>query len=152
MTNRRLACLTLVAAMAATALPAAPALADGAASTRNIILGGAAATLLILNHNKKVHEKYAEKDRRQAHTEAARENAVAAYESERQAYQHEAALVSSYKHEVAIQHQEIVSLRHQLAMARRGPTQHVANAPAPTVRPLVAGARIASTSYGWGNL
>ena len=59
MTKRRLACFTFAAALAATALPSAPALADGAASTRNILLGGAAATLLIINHNRKVHQKYA---------------------------------------------------------------------------------------------
>jgi hypothetical protein len=156
MFNRRLACLTLATALGATAIPAAPALADGAASTRNIILGGAAAaaTLLIINHNKKVHEKYAEYDRRQAATESQAQNAQAAYQSERSAYNHEAALVSSLKHEVAIQHQEVVSLRHQLAMTQRRPAPaHVASQPAP--HPLVAGARatqVASVSYGWGAL
>jgi hypothetical protein len=149
MTKRRLACLSLCAALAATAAPAAPALADGAASTRNIIFGGAAiaGTLLIINHNKKVHEKYAEYDRRQAQTQAAANNAEAAYESERSAYAHEAALVSSYKHEVAIQHQEVLRLRHQIAMAK------------PAFQPLVAGARVtqpsmrlANVSYGWGTL
>ena len=159
MTKRRLACLSLCAALAATAAPAAPALADGAASTRNIILGGAAVagTLLIINHNKKVHEKYAEYDRRQAQTQAAANNAEAAYESERSAYMHEAALVSAYKHEVAIQHQEVLRLRHQIAMANRART-NVAQAQ-PAFRPLVAGARVseptmrlANVSYGWGTL
>ncbi|HTD32357.1 MAG TPA: hypothetical protein VK665_01755 [Candidatus Elarobacter sp.] len=169
MTKRRLACLSLAAALATTALPAAPALADGAASTRNILIGGAAAALLIINHNKKVHEKYAEYDRRQASTQAEANNAEAAYESERQAYAHEAALVSSYQHEVAVQHQEV--LRLQIAMDQRARTQNVAQArPAPAqpaFHPLVADARtsngnapasapaparIASTgtTYGWG--
>jgi hypothetical protein len=156
MTNRRLACLSLAATLAITAFPAAPALADGAASTRNIIIGGAAAALLIINHNKKVHEKYAEKDRRQAETQAAANNAEAAYASERQAYQHEAAMNASYRHEVAIQHQEVLRLRHQLAMSRgRAPAQHVAAAKQPVFRPLVAGARVANQSnqsLGWGAL
>jgi len=161
MTKRRLACLSLAATMAMTVAPAAPALADGAASTRNILIGGAAAALLIINHNKKVHEKYAEYDRRQASTQAEANNAEAAYESERQAYAHEAALVASYKHEVAVQHEEVLRLRHQIAMSQRGNSVHVAQAQ-PAFHPLVAGARVtqpveqparvASVSYGWGTL
>ena len=167
MINRRLACLSLAATLAATTLPAAPALADGAASTRNIIIGGAAAALLIINHNKKVHEKYAEYDRRQASTQAEANNAEAAYESERSAYNHEAALVASYRHEVAVQHQEVLRLRHQIAMSQRARTQNVAQA-RPAFHPLVAAARTntvasngsanaaptriasASNTYGWG--
>ena len=160
MTKRRLACLTLAAALATTAMPAAPALADGAASTRNIIIGGAAATLLILNHNRKVHQKYAEKDRAVARQQARASNAEAAYESERQAYAHEAALVTSYRHEVAVQHQEVLRLRHQIAMSRHA--THVAAAQSrPAFHPLVAAAtsrpdrgatRVANVSYGWGAL
>ncbi len=61
MLKRSLASLALAATMAVTIVPAAPALADGAASTRNII-GGAAVvggTLLIINHNKQVHAREA---------------------------------------------------------------------------------------------
>ncbi len=162
MTKRRLACFTLAAALATTAMPAAPALADGAASTRNIIIGGAAATLLILNHNRKVHEKYAEKDRAIARQQARASDAESAYYSERQAYAHEAALVASYRHEIAVQHQEVLRLRHQIAMSKRS-TQHVAATPSrPAFHPLVAGAtyrpergttRVANaSSYGWGAL
>ena len=165
MTKRRLACLSLAAALATTVVPAAPALADGAASTRNIIIGGAAAALLIINHNKKVHQKYAEYDRRQAATQAEANNAEAAYESERSAYAHEAALVGSYQHEVSVQHQEVMRLRHELALAqsRSAQTRHVAAAQ-PAFRPLVASARVTNpaprttriasttTSYGWGTL
>jgi galactokinase len=159
MTKRRLACLSLCAALAVTAAPAAPALADGAASTRNIIIGGAAAALLIINHNKKVHEKYADYDRRQAQTQAAANNAEAAYESERQAYAHEASLVAAYKHEVAVQHQEVLRLRHEVAMANRRADANVAQNQ-PAFHPLVAGARVndpapvrlANVSYGWGTL
>jgi hypothetical protein len=157
MTKRNLACLTLAAVLGATTIPAAPALADGAASTRNIILGGAAVagTLLIINHNKKVHQKYAEYDRRQAETQAAANNAQAAYQSERQAYSHEAALVSAYKHEVAIQHDEVTRLRQQLAMRNTSSAQRVASAPvnAPVVaRGNGAPRQLANVSYGWGAL
>jgi hypothetical protein len=38
----------------------APALADGAASTRNILVGGAAAALLITNYNHKKRQRQAE--------------------------------------------------------------------------------------------
>jgi hypothetical protein len=166
MTNRRLACLSLAATLAATALPVTPALADGAASTRNIIFGGAAAAagaLIIINHNRKVHQKYAEYDRRQAQTAAEASNAEAAYASERSAYQHEAALVAGYRHEVAIQHQEVLRLRHELALSRTNGTQPVAAGLTQTqFHPLVAAARsqasdrnptrVANVSYGWGAL
>jgi hypothetical protein len=159
MIKRQLACFTLAATLAATAVPAAPALADGAASTRNIIIGGAAAALLIINHNRKVHQKYAEYERNQARAQAQAYNAEAAYESERQAYAHEAALVSSYKHEVAIQHQEVLRLRHQVAMQNHGaPARNVAATRA-SYHPLVASARqnptrvaTTSSSSGWGTL
>jgi hypothetical protein len=156
------------AALAATlglslALPR-PAAADGAASTRNILFGAAAVggTLLILNHNKKVHEKYAEYDRQQAATEEQRNQAQAAYESERSAYAHEAALVADYKNEVAYQHKivgqqngEIAQLKHSLALSPTG---------APGAAAFVQPARVAAApvrgsapapqvvSYGWGNL
>jgi hypothetical protein len=48
----------------------APALADGAASTRNIIIGGAAAAVLITNYNHKVRQKR-EEQRAQARRQAA---------------------------------------------------------------------------------
>ena len=161
MTKRRLACFTLAAALATSAMPAGPALADGAASTRNIIIGGAAATLLIINHNRKVHEKYAEKDRAIARQQARASDAEAAYSSERRAYAHEAALVASYRHEIAVQHQEVLRLRHQIAMSKRS-ARHVAVAqPQPAFHPLVSAAssrpsggatRVANVSYGWGTL
>jgi len=47
----------------------APALADGAASTRNILIGGAAAAVLVTNYNHKVRQKREEtreQSRRQA--------------------------------------------------------------------------------------
>ena len=150
--------LALCASLAVPLVSAAPARADGAASTRNIILGGAAVagTLLIVNHNRKVHQKYAEYDRRQAYTQAQANNAQAAYQSERQAYTHEAALVASYRHEVAMQHQEVLRLRHQIAMNGRARAD-VASASRAATGPLVAGVRVTrvaanAPSYGWGAL
>ena len=149
-----------------TAMPAAPALADGAASTRNILIGGAAATLLIINHNKKVHQKEDEMARRQASAEANANDAWAAYSSEKRAYENQSAIVSEYKHEVAVQHGEIAKLRsqvaaanqrgdrfksqlvHQQALARPAAAAPVAAAAAPAPQPV----RVATVTYGWGNL
>jgi hypothetical protein len=160
MTRRTLTALTLSLGLAGSAV--APALADGAASTRNILIGGAAAALIIINHNKKVHEKYAEDARAQAAAESDASNAQAAYASERTAYEHEAALVGQYKREVAVQHSEITSLRKQVAMTQTNRPSHVAFAStvkagqvfaSHTAAPAANNAqplRIASTSYGWG--
>jgi hypothetical protein len=156
MIKRSLASLVLAASIGTFAVPA-PALADGAASTRNII-GGAAlvgGALLIINHNKKVHEKYAEDARNQAAAESAANNAQAAYQAEHSAYVHEAALVSEYKHETSLQHNEIVRLRHQLASARppQAPqSQSYAPAAAPAAANGPQAVRVASVSYGWGSL
>jgi hypothetical protein len=126
-------------------LTATPALADGAASTRNII-GGAAlvgGTLLIINHNKKVHQKEDEMASAQAQAEENANNSQAAYQSERKAYLAQVALNGEYKHEVAVQHQMIVQMRNQLAAAQKA--GNVAAAPAQPVR-------VATVSYGWGQL
>lgn len=62
--------LTASALTAAVTMGAvAPALADGAASTRNIILGGAAAAIGITNYNHKKHIKQQEQ-REQARRQA----------------------------------------------------------------------------------
>ena len=143
--KRTLAAMALAGTVALTAIPAAPALADGAASTRNII-GGAAivgGTLLIINHNKKVHQKEDEMASAQAQAEESANNSQAAYQSERKAYLAQVALNSEYKHEVAVQHQMIVQMRDQLASAQKA--GYVAAAPAQPVR-------VATTSYGWGQL
>ncbi len=63
--------LLMASALAATMTfgAVAPALADGAASTRNILIGGAAAAVLITNYNHKVRakrEENREQSRRQA--------------------------------------------------------------------------------------
>jgi hypothetical protein len=117
-----------------------PAAADGGASTRNIILGGAAVggTLLILNHNKKVHERYAEDSRRQASLEAQRNDAWSAYQSEKTAYEHQAAVNADLEKEVAFQHKVVLQLRRELAQSRPKPARAASNG-AP-----------AKVSYGWG--
>jgi len=151
----------LAALLATTMAAPRPALADGAASTRNIIFGAAAigGALLIINHNKKVHEKYAEYDQRQAATQAQANQAQAAYESEAQAYSHEAALVSEYKKEVAYQHdlvqsqnRQLAGLRHSLAMAHgNGVAESFAQPAARSARPSQPHTDLAeNVSYGWG--
>ena len=138
------------------------ALADGAASTRNILFGAAAAgagTLLIINHNKKVHQKYAEDDRRQAATQAQANDEAAAYASERQAYAHEAVLVGEYQKEVAYQHRlvhrqalQIASLRRSLVVAKRSgaPVRSVALAGAAPAARSTPDPASQLVSYGWG--
>lgn len=141
--KRTLASLALAATFAVAAVAPAPVLADGAASTRNIIIGGAAAAagaLILINHNKQVHAKYAQDAANQAAAEAQASNAQAAYASERQAYLHQVALNAEYRHEAAIQHTMIVQLRNQLAARQGSP-----NAAAPS-------GRVATVSYGWGAL
>jgi hypothetical protein len=153
---------TALAATMAMAVPAAPALADGAASTRNILLGIGAATYLIVQHNRKVHEKYAEYDRRQAELQSENNDAWAAYKSERNAYSNALAEVSDLKREVAYQHNVIVQQRHQLAMAQRGreDSTHAVAFAAPqnrhsTNRSVAArpsSSDVAMVSYGWGQI
>ena len=143
--KRTLASIALAGTVALTAIPSAPALADGAASTRNII-GGAAViggTLLIINHNKQVHAKEDQMASAQAQSEESATNAQAAYESERRAYLAQVAINGEYKHEVSLQHRLIVQMRGQLASAQK--PGYVSAAPAQP-------ARVATVSYGWGTL
>ena len=156
---------TTLAATLAMLVPAAPALADGAASTRNILLGIGAATYLVIQHNRKVHEKYAEDARRQAELQSENRDAWAAYSSEKRAYDNAIAEVSDLKREVAYQHNVIVQQRHQIAMAQQrshngfaqqaaytpqrrqtAPAHQVASRPAPSQN------QVAMVSYGWGQL
>ena len=162
----------LLAAATLGSLGPRPALADGAASTRNIIFGAAAigGTLLILNHNKKVHERYAEDARKQAALEDQRNNAEAAYEAEKQAYAHEVAINQEYAKEVSYQHQQVVAqerqlaqLRHSLTVAKAGSAaQNTAfvktvTAPARNDGAQTGGNRMGmaapqTVAYGWGTL
>jgi len=137
-------CLALAAALGMVGVRPAPASADAT----GWIVGGAAAaaaTLLIINHNKKVHEKYAAYDHEVASEQAAANNARAAYLSEREAYEHEAALVAEYKHETVVQHRIVVGLERQVGHGREL-----------TRRTAIPGERVAvgrnTASYGWGTL
>src|SRR5215472_9929888 len=148
---------TLIAAMLATLAPQAPVSADGAASTRNIILGSAAAAFIIINHNKKVHQKNAEDAAAEASLAAQRDNAQAAYASEKKAYDNEAALVSDLKREVAYQHDQVEQLRKQVAaLSPNGDPMRPSNFVAQTtlVKPTPVGgeSQVAVTSYGWGQI
>jgi hypothetical protein len=162
----RLTGALLAAAMGMSLLAPRPAAADGGASTRNIIFGAAAVggTLLIINHNKKVHQKYAEYDRQEASLQAQNSNTEAAYQSERQAYQHEAQLVADYARENAYQHKvvqqqnrQIAQLQHSLVTAKRAGgfgTGFMQPARAQSSHAALArnGGQPQVVSYGWGNL
>ncbi len=99
----------------------APTYADGAASTRNIILlGGAAATYLIVQHNKKVHERNAEAARRQAALDQENNDAWAAYRQEQRAYDEELAVNRALQKEIAYQHGVVEKQHEQLALTGWG--------------------------------
>jgi hypothetical protein len=142
---------TTMAAMLALAAPSA-AFADGAASTRNILLGAGVATYLIIQHNRKVHERYAEDARRQAELQSQNSNMAAAYSSERSAYSNALSEIVDLKREVAYQHSVIVGQRHQVAM--QGGFGSTSTSP----RTRVAAAsmspsqQVSMVSYGWGQV
>jgi hypothetical protein len=127
----------------------APALADGAASTRNIIFGAAAAgvgTWAIVNHNKKVHQKIDEKDAQIHALDQQRADAQTSYASEHQRYLHELAVANHYMAETSALKRQVASLRGQVAQTR-AVSVPVAAAPAQP-GPI----KVASASYGWGRL
>jgi hypothetical protein len=157
--------MSVIAAILVSLTPAPRALADGAASTRNILLGvgAAAATLIIINHNKKVHQKYAEDAQAQAATAAQRDDARAAYTAEVRAYNNQVAVSSELKREVAVKDQMINQQKVALdqmrtQLAQMGvQTQTVAAAPAPAPAPKKAAPAVSAhspqiISYGWGLL
>jgi len=151
---RTLAVLVLTALVAAT-LPAAPARADGAASTRNIILGGAlaAGTLLIINHNKKVHQKEDELSNARNQAEAQRDQAYSSASTLRSQLAAENREMVALKRQLAQQHQQIEQLRKQVS-GTGGNTRNPFIAPTPRVGSQAPSTRVASTSmaYGWGQL
>ena len=155
--KQALATIALTGAIGLT-IPAAPVMADGAASTRNIIFGAAAAagTLLIINHNRKVHEKYAEDARRQAALESENNDAWAAYRQEQHAYQAQVAVNADLKREIAYQHKIVEQQRRQLAslnmhdgfVAARPSTESSGR----RVASRDNAQQVAMVSYGWGQL
>lgn len=173
--SNRFVAAAVAAALSFSLVTPRPAAADGAASTRNIIFGAAAigGTLLIINHNKKVHQKYAEYDRRQAQTESERSQAQAAYVHERDAYANESALVHDLQHEVAYQHnavhqrdKQIAALKHSLVVAKYGSGKNAAFdggssstgyrgttrvGPPPKAAVALHSRAAQTVSYGWGS-
>jgi hypothetical protein len=138
---------TTMAAMLAAAAPSA-ALADGAASTRNILLGAGLATYLIIQHNRKVHERYAEDARQQAALQSQNSNMQAAYNSERSAYNNAQAEIVDLKREVAYQHSVIVQGR-QTAMQTGFGSQPRTQVAAATYGPS---RQVSMVNYGWGKI
>ena len=129
-------------------------LADGAASTRNILIGvgAAAATLIIINHNKKVHQKYAEDAQKQAALAAQRDDAQAAAKQYKLAYEHETVVAGELKKEVAIQQSEISKLQAAVASVNPPGSNFVASKPAPaSATKSIATAPAQVVSYGWGS-
>jgi hypothetical protein len=150
----------LAAVLLAGLVPASAVKADGAASTRNILIGAAAATLLIVNHNRQVHEKYAQDAQTQAALAAQRNDAQAAYASEKNANANLQVAISELKREVAYQHDMIDQQRHQLAMVKSSTLSSPAYAaPARVAVNSAAGGSatdksqtVAVVSYGWGTI
>lgn len=143
---------TLAATTLAAGMPIAAA-ADGAASTRNIILGGALATYLIIQHNRKVHEKYAEDARNEAAANARANDASAAYAAEKRAYEAQVAANADLKREVAYQHSVVVQQQKQLAAA--GVKFVAQDRPATSSSAVASNAKtqkVAVVSYGWGQI
>lgn len=139
---RTLLAITTAAAILAVGVPARPAMANGAASTRNLILlGGAAAAYLIIQHNRKVHEQEAQAAARQAQAELQSQNAMAAYQQELRAYRAEVAANAALKREVAYQHSLVE--RQDRELASLSVHEHVER---------VGNRSVAMVSYGWGAL
>ncbi|SRR5579872_531392 len=166
--KRKILVGVLIAAFFMAFAPARQAVADGAASTRNILLGigAAAGTLIIINHNKQVHEKYAQDAATQAALANQRDNAQAAYKAELKAYQNQVAVTDNLKREVALKDKVIadqssVIKQQKTQLAQMGVSaQPVAIAPvrAPASNTARASRSVASgpssemVSYGWGTL
>ncbi len=147
--KQALAALAMTGTLAL-AFPATPARANGAASTRNLILLGAAAGYLIIQHNRKVHERYAEDAQRQAALEQQNNNAWAAYNQEKRAYSEELAVNRELQKEVAYQHNVVEQQRRQLAAIN---VHKNFVSPGVALSPRSGGGRqIAMASFGWGQI
>jgi len=151
MKTRALVAAFLIAALFGSLAPAPRALADGGASTRNILLGigAAAGTLIIINHNKKVHAQYAADAQKQAATAAQANDAQAAYNAEKRAYDNQLAVTNELKKEVAIK-DNIIS-QQKTALAQMG-VQAPAVVPVAVAKPapMTMGHSAQMLSYGWG--
>ena len=106
---RSMALAAAAAATLATSVPA-PVSADGAASTRNILLlGGAAAAYLIISHNRKVHEREAEAAQRQASLEEQNDDAWSAYRQAESAYNQEVAVNRALEQQLAYSQKQLAA-------------------------------------------
>jgi hypothetical protein len=161
--KRRILASAVVLAFILALGPVPRAAADGGASTRNILLGvgAAAGTLIIINHNKQVHEHYAQDAANQAALANQRNDAEAAYRAEIRAYNHEVAVSDNLKKEVALKDKVIADQNLMLdqqkqQLAQLGlSAQPVAIAPAPSKSTTRANSMAATSemvSYGWGTL
>jgi wobble nucleotide-excising tRNase len=120
-------------------IPSTPVLANGVASTRNLLLlGGAAATYLVIEHNRKVHEREAEAAQRQAAAEQAGTNAWAAYQQEARAYKAAVAENGELQREVSYQHRIVEQQQRELASLGASTTTSHGD--------------VAMVSYGWGSI
>lgn len=128
------------AAILALGMPATPAHADGAASTRNIIIfsAAAAATYLIVQHNRKVHEREAQSAAQQAELEQQNNDEASAYQQAHRAYQEELAVNRELQKEIAYQHSVVDAQRKELAALSVHDDEGTGN--------------VAMVSYGWGNV
>jgi hypothetical protein len=140
MSIRRFLAASVAAAMLALGIPATPAHADGAASTRNIVIfsAAAAATYLIVQHNRKVHEREAAMSARQAALEQQNDNQASAYQQAQHAYQEEVAVNAELQKEIAYQHSVVEAQRSELASLSVHDDSGTGN--------------VALVSYGWGNV
>ncbi|HXW51004.1 MAG TPA: hypothetical protein VEJ41_03345 [Candidatus Acidoferrales bacterium] len=166
--KRKILVGAVIAAFLVAFAPFGKAVADGGASTRNILLGigAAAGTLLIINHNKQVHEKYAQDAATQAALASQRDNAEAAYKAEVKAYNNQVAVTDNLKKEVALKDQMIadqstIIKQQKTQLAQMGlSAQPVAVAPvrapasnaAPSTTAMAHGPTSEMISYGWGTL
>jgi len=148
MSVQRAIAAVLLFACVLTAVPAVRVAANGAASTRNIILGIGAATYLILQHNRKVHQRYAEDAQRQAALEQQRNDLNAAYTAERRAYEEEVAVNATLRREISYQHQVVTQQRHELTSLNVHDNFVAAN----DARTRSGTQPVALVSYGWGDL
>lgn len=152
MSIRTLIAGVTLAAVATLSMPAAPVSANGAASTRNILLLGAAATYLVIQHNRQVHAKEAAAAQQQAATQAQSQDAWAALSAEKRAYQAQVAENQDLQREVAYQHSVVVQQQRQLASVGGSKNFVQSTAPTRTVANTPATQQVAMTSYGWGTL
>ena len=152
---KRLIAAGALIAIALTAVPASTALANGAASTRNIILGVGAATYLIIQHNRVVHQREAAQAAQTAQAQQQANNANAAYNSEKLAYERQLVVNRDLQNEIAYQHSVITQQNKQLAAVGLHTTVITTRqvvAARPGTKAHTTSREVANVSYGWGTL